>query len=53
MWLLLIVLLVPGDPHWAVLNELDTWKDCNTERNRIGCEMADAHPYEMDFQIVC
>ena len=53
MWLLLIVFLIPGAPHWAVLNQFDTWEDCKTERNRIGFEMADAHPYEMDFQIVC
>ena len=53
MWLLLIVFI--GSPIINV-QELDhyaTWKECQTERNRIGFEMAEAYPWTMDFRIEC
>ena len=55
MWLLLIVLLnvVPGFAKTTVLNTYATAEECQSERNRIGFEMAAAYPYERDFVIVC
>ena len=55
MWLLLIVLLnvVPGFTENTLLNTYATAEQCQSERNRIGFEMAAAYPYERDFVIVC
>jgi hypothetical protein len=55
MWLLLIVLLieVPGINQVTVLNTFATYDACQTERNRIGYEMAESYPGENDFRIVC
>ena len=55
MWLLVIVLLniVPGLEKIMVLNTFATSEECQSERNRIGFEMAAAYPYERDFVIAC
>jgi hypothetical protein len=55
MWLLIIVLLniVPGLERITVLNRFATAEECQSERNRIGFEMAAAYPYERDFVIAC
>ena len=55
MWLLLIVLLsvVPGFSKSTVLGTYATAEECQSERNRIGFEMAAAYPNERDFVIVC
>jgi hypothetical protein len=55
MWLLVIVLLniVPGLEKVMVLNAFATAEECQSERNRIGFEMAAAYPYERDFVIAC
>jgi hypothetical protein len=55
MWLLVIVLLniVPGLEKVMVLNTFATAEECQSERNRIGFEMAAAYPYERDFVIAC
>jgi hypothetical protein len=55
MWLLVIVLLniVPGLDKIMVLNTFATSEECQSERNRIGFEMAAAYPYERDFVIAC
>jgi len=55
MWLLIIVLLniVPGLDKVMVLNTFATSEECQSERKRIGFEMAVAYPYERDFVIAC
>ena len=55
MWLLIMILLndVPGLDNIMVLNTFTTSQECQTERNRIGYEMAAAYPYERDFVIAC
>ncbi len=55
MWLLMIVLLniVPGLEKITVLNTFATSEECQSERNRIGFEMAAAYPYDRDFVIAC
>ena len=55
MWLLIMVLLngVPGITSTTVLNTYATSEQCQTERNRVGFEMAAAYPYERDFVIAC
>lgn len=55
MWLLLMVLLsdVSGFDKIIKLQTFGTEEECQTERNRIGFEMAEAYPYERDFIIVC
>jgi hypothetical protein len=55
MFFLLMVLFgaVPGLDRVYVLNTFGTAEECQTERNRIGFEMAEAYPYDMDFIIVC
>jgi len=55
MWLLIIVLLniVPGLDKSMVLNTFATPEECQSERNRIGFEMAAAYPHERDFVIAC
>jgi len=43
-------------PEILNVQELDhyaTWKECQTERNRIGFEMAEAYPWSMDFRVEC
>jgi len=54
-WLLLMVLLAPanGLDSSYLLNKFDTQEECQTERNRIGFDMAEAYPYEADFRIEC
>jgi hypothetical protein len=55
MWLLVIVLFnnVPGLDHIMKLETYATYQECQSERNRIGFEMAAAYPYERDFVIAC
>jgi hypothetical protein len=55
MWLLVIILLniVPGLERVTVLNTFATSEECQSERNRIGFEMAKAYPNERDFVIAC
>ena len=55
MWLLIMVLLntVPGLEKIMVLNTFATPEECQSERNRVGFEMAAAYPYERDFVIAC
>jgi hypothetical protein len=51
MWLLINT--VPGLEKITVLNTFATPEECQSERNRIGFEMAAAYPYERDFVIAC
>ena len=55
MWLLMIVFLniVPGLEKITVLNTFAASEEYQSERNRIGFEMAAAYPYERDFVIAC
>lgn len=55
MWLLVIILFtqVPGIEKITVLKTLATFEDCQTERNRIGFDMAESYPYERTFTIGC
>jgi hypothetical protein len=55
MWLLIMILLntVPGLEKITVLNTFATPEECQSERNRVGFEMAAAYPYERDFVIAC
>ena len=55
MWLLIMILLntVPELEKITVLNTFTTPEECQSERNRIGFEMAAAYPYERDFVIAC
>ena len=55
MWLLIMVLLntVPGLEKIMVLNTFAMSEECQSERNRVGFEMAAAYPYERDFVIAC
>ena len=55
-WLLLMVML-SNAPAFAgrtfVLQKYATQETCDMARAQIGFEMADAYPYERNFQIVC
>ncbi len=55
MWFLLIILLnnVPGLSTVTVLHTYATSQECQTERSRVGFEMAAAYPYDRDFVIAC
>lgn len=55
MWTLVMILLshVPGISAVTVLQTYATVEECQTERNRIGFEMAEAYPHERDFVIAC
>ncbi|TKS60760.1 MAG: hypothetical protein EWM72_01065 [Nitrospira sp.] len=57
MWFLIMVLLnvngVPGLNNITVLQTYATSRECQSERNRIGFEMAEAYPYDRDFVIAC
>jgi hypothetical protein len=55
MWLLIIVLLnnVPGIERITVLQTYASSEECQSERNRIGYEMAAAYPNDRDFVIAC
>jgi len=57
MWILIIVLLVSEVPGLGkittVLNTYATYQECQSERNRIGFEMAEAYPHDNDFVITC
>ena len=55
MWLLLIIFLVPtvSGRSMQELHSYATKEECQTERNRIGFEMAKAYPYEHNFDIIC
>ena len=55
MWLLVIVILntVPRLDHIIKLETYATYQECQSERNRIGYEMAAAYPYDRDFVIAC
>ena len=44
---------VPGFDKIMVLNTFATSQECQTERNRVGYDMAEAYPYERDFVIAC
>ena len=56
MWFLIIVLLngdVPGLNKVTVLQTYATSQECQSERNRVGFEMAAAYPYDRDFVVAC
>lgn len=55
MWMLVIILLntVPQISTVTVLQTYATSQECQSERNRVGYEMAEAYPYERDFVIAC
>ena len=55
MWLLVIILLnsVPGISTVTVLQAYATSQECQSERSRVGYEMAAAYPDERDFVIAC
>jgi hypothetical protein len=55
MWMLVIILLntVPQITTVTVLQTYATSQECQSERNRVGYEMAEAYPYERDFVIAC
>ena len=55
MWILVITLLnaVPGLDKTMKLETYATAQECQSERNRIGYEMAAAYPYDRDFVIAC
>jgi len=55
MWILVIILLntVPGISPVTLLETYPTSQECQSERNRIGDEMAKAYPNEHDFEIAC
>ena len=55
MWLLIKVLLNigPGLDRIIVLQTYATSQECQSERDRIGYEMAAAYPDDHDFEIAC
>lgn len=55
MWMLVIILLnaAPGIPETTMLQTYDTSRECQSERNRVGFEMAEAYPHDRDFEITC
>jgi len=53
MWLLLIIFIGSPIINIQKLDSYATWKECQTERNRIAFEMAEAYPWSMDFRIEC
>ena len=55
MWLLIMVLLSigPGIEKIIVLQTYATSQECQSERDRIGYEMAAAYPDDHDFEIAC
>ena len=54
MWLLLLVFLPPLTWHQAIeIDRYTAWEACQKERDRIGFEMAEAYPWEHDFNIEC
>jgi hypothetical protein len=55
IWLLVIVPLniVLGLEKVRVLNTFATSEECQSERSRIGFEMAAAYPNDRDFVIAC
>jgi hypothetical protein len=55
MWMLVIILLntVPQIITVTVLQTYATSQECQSERNRVRYEMAEAYPYERDFVIAC
>jgi len=55
MWMLVIILLntVPGISPVTLLETYLTSEECQSERSRIGDEMAKAYPDEHDFEIAC
>ncbi len=54
-WVLLMVLLTAADGFGTSykLNNFDTYEECSIERNRIGFDMAEAYPADLDFRIEC
>ena len=55
MWILVIILLntVPQITTVTVLQTYATSQECQSERNRIGYQRAEAYPSERDFVIAC
>ena len=53
MLIIILLNIVPGLDTITVLNTFTTSEECQTERNRIGFEMAAAYPHERDFVIAC
>jgi len=53
--MLVIILLnaVPGLSQVIVLQTFTISQECQSERNRVGHEMAEAFPDERDFEIAC
>lgn len=54
-WILLLIFLVPvdGPSKHYVLNSFHTQSECQSERDRIGFDMAESYPGELDFRIEC
>jgi len=57
MWFLIMVLLnmndMPGLDKIIVLQTYATSQECQSERDRIGYEMAAAYPDDRDFVLAC
>jgi len=55
VWVLLMVLLAPpgGFESSYFLNKFDNATDCQTERDRIGFQMAESYPDDLSFRIEC
>ena len=57
MWCLLIIFLnlngAPGVNMTTVLQTYATSQECQSERDRIGYEMAVAYPDDRDFELAC
>ena len=55
MWVLLIIFLVPtvSGRSMQELHSYATEEECQTERDRIGFEMAEVYQHEADFKIIC
>jgi hypothetical protein len=54
-WLLLLVFTNPveGFDRAYLLNTFDTYEDCQSERDRIGFDMAEAYPDDNSAVVVC
>ena len=53
MWLLLIIVSLPGGTKDVVLETYRTEQQCGVEKVRIELEMHRAYPQEHDYRLVC
>lgn len=55
MWLLLLIFLepVPGFHTSYLLRTFETYEACQTVRDHVSVEMADAYPDDRTMKIVC